>query len=280
MRREEEDGQVDGPQSRAHRRNRPLRSRSVAGEGKATRAASRRGRIRLRVAMAIGGTAVAMSSGAAPATTAPEPGVPGEAVGRDGGGRSLPQAFEWLAPSVRVGRNELQIARFRADRAPEDLLASVTAHWSRRPAPIQQTREAGWLIAIQADGEWVETVRIRADEAGAAGLRVRQRLAPNPDERDALALERYLPGARVVNRSQQGGEGRAITTWVLVSQSDPGRLLATARIEGRRSGFAEDPAQARDGGPLWLRRRGEEVVINATPGLEGTVAVVHWSRKP
>lgn len=232
-----------------------------------------------RVAMALGGAAAVVAAGAGQAAAggvADGSGAPSRV--QDRGGRAA--TFEWLAPSVRVGRNELQIARFRADRSPDELLASVTSHWSKRSAPIQRTTEGGWLIAVQADGEWVETVRVRADDGGAAGLRIRQRVVPVPDPARAFAIERFLPRARVVNRSEQDGDGRAITTWVLVSQSDPALLLATARSEARRDGFAEDPAQARTGGSLWLRRRGEEVVINATPGLDGSLAVVHWSRKP
>ena len=246
------------------------------------RSAGRAARRRMRMAIAIGGAA-AVSAGT---------GYPGMANGLGNGtgdgdpalsrgemGAARPATFEWLAPSVRVGRNELQIARFRADRSPDELMSSVTSHWAQRRAPIQRTAEGGWLIAIQADGEWVETVRVRADDGGAAGLRIRQRLAPAADGAGAFAVERYLPRARVVNHSEQDGDGRAITTWVLVSQTDPGLLLATARTEARRNGFVEDSARPLGEGPLWLRRRGEEVVIHATPGLEGSVAVVHWSRK-
>ena len=173
----------------------------------------------MRMAIAIGGAA-AVSTGA---------GYPGMANGTGGGdpapvrgevGAARPTNFEWLAPSVRVGRNELQIARFRADRSPDELLSSVTSHWAQRRAPIQRTAEGGWLIAIQADGEWVETVRVRADDGGAAGLRIRQRLAPGADSTQAFAVERYLPRARVVNRSEQDGDGRVITTWVLVRKID------------------------------------------------------------
>ena len=248
-------------------------------QGRDRRSARRAARRRVRVAIAIGGAAAvsagtgypAMANGTGDGDLAP---VRGEV------GVARPTNFEWLAPSVRVGRNELQIARFRADRSPDELLTSVTSHWARRGAPIQRTAEGGWLIAIQADGEWVETVRVRPDDGGAAGLRIRQRLAPATDGARTFTVERYLPRARVVNRSEQDGDGRAITTWVLVSQVGPEHLLATARSEARRSGFVEDSAGPRDGGPLWLRRRGEEVVIHATPGLEGSVAVVHWSRKP
>ena len=239
----------------------------------------REGAASLRVAMALGGAAAAIAAGTGHLAAA-RAAFDGGAVSRVQDPAQRPETFEWLAPSVRVGRNELQIARFRAERSPGDLLDSMTAHWAQRGSPVQRTTEGGWLIAIQADGEWVETVRIRADEGGAAGLRIRQRLVPATGAPRGVAIERLLPRARVVNRSEQEGDGRVITTWVLVSRSDPGMLLASARSEARREGFAEDPARARAGGALWLRRRGEEVVINATPGLDGSVAVVHWSRKP
>lgn len=237
------------------------------------------GRRRMRVAMAIG-SAAAVSAGASYAAVADGVGDSDAVLSGADAGAGRSPTFEWLAPSVRVGRNEIQIARFRADQSPEALLRSVTTDWAQRHAPIQHSAQGGWLVAVQADGEWVETVRVRADDGGAAGLRIRQRLAPTGDSARAFAVERYLPRARVVNRSEQDGDGRTITSWVLVSQSDPPLLLATARLEARRAGFVEDSARPRHDGPLWLRRRGEEVVIHATPGLEGSVAVVHWSRKP
>lgn len=231
-----------------------------------------------QVAMLIGGAAVAGIGALAPRFGATAQ-SPADTTAQSGGPRQ-----EWLAPAITVGRNEMQIARFRAESSPQALLDDVTAHWARRAAPIQRSSEGGWLIAIQADGEWVETVRVQAHEGGAAGLRIRQRLAPGSSAPDRLAIERLLPQARIVNRTDQSGAGRAITSWVLVSQSAPGHLLAVARTEARRGGFSEDPAgtmsTANASGPLWLRRQGEELVVTTTPGLEGTVAVVHWSRKP
>lgn len=244
-----------------------------------TREPDREGGAGLRVALAIGGAAAAVSAGAALGQVT-APGADEPALMRLHDQPGSPASVEWLAPSIRVGRNELQIARFRDQRSPDELLARITSHWPQRGTPVQRSTDGGWLIAVQADGEWVETVRVRADDGGAAGLRIRQRLAPVPDESRRFVIEHLLPQARLVNRTEQDGGGRAITTWVLVSQSDPQLLMATARSEARRQGFAEDPAQARTGGPLWLRRRAEEVVIHATPGLEGSVAVVHWSRKP
>ena len=237
------------------------------------------------VAMVVGGAVAAVSGPAMSDSAVSGAAVTGAVVigaaleARPG--RNAPAVdVEWLAPAVRVGRNELQIARFRADRPPQRLLDDLTADWSRRPAPIQRSAEGGWLVAIQADGDWVETVRVRADDGGAAGLRIRQRLAPPAPDGDAPAVERLLPRARVVNRTDQDGAGRRITSWVLVSDSAPEHLLAVARVEARRGGFTEDTVRAQAGGPLWLRRRGEELVITTTAGGEGAVAVVHWSRKP
>ena len=225
-----------------------------------------------RIAMLVGGAAVAAAG-----LTTRQAEADGGAPSGTRGLRSL--RHEWLAPAIRVGRNELQIARFQSAQAsPQALLDDITAEWARRPAPIQRSAEGGWLIAIQADGEWVETVRVRADEEGAAGLKIRQRLTPRPTA--GLQLERLLPQARIVNRTDQDGAGRAITTWVLVSRSAPAHLLAVARTEARRDGYVEDIAGIAGSGPLWLRRRAEEVVISATAGADGTVAVVHWSRKP
>lgn len=188
--------------------------------------------------------------------------------------------MEWLAPSIRVGRNELQIARFRDDRAPPVVLQELTSAWERRQAPIQRSAEAGWLVAVQADGEWIETIRVRADGDGAAGMRIRQRLAVGSVDDSAFPVERYLPEARVVNRTDQPGPGRTVTSWVLTSSLQPASLIATARTEGRRAGYSEDLGQGPGAGPLWLRRSAEEIVITVTPGLQGSVAVVHWSRKP
>ena len=199
------------------------------------------------------------------------------APGADSAGLS----YEWLAPTVTVGRNEMQIARFRADQSPQALLDDATAHWRERPAPILRKDEGGWLVAVQADGEWIETVRVHADDGGAGGLRVRQRLAPRQGVEDALQIERLLPQARVVNRTDQPGGGRSITSWVLVSPSSPGQLLARARSEALRDGYLEDLSRGSAGAQaLWLRRRSEELVITTSAGLDGSVAVVHWSRKP
>ncbi|MET0508788.1 MAG: hypothetical protein ABWZ78_11530 [Burkholderiaceae bacterium] len=184
---------------------------------------------------------------------------------------------EWIAPSVAVGRSEVRVSRFTDPRPPQAVVTDVVDAWRQRPAPLQQLTEGPWHVVVQAEDGWVETVRLRADEHGTSGLRIRQRLAHSSAAASSV-IEPLLPQARVVNRTEQQGDGRTVASWVITSGVDPATFLAELHAAARERGFGQVVESRGAAAPsLWLRRRADELLVTVGSRDGGSVAVVHWS---
>jgi hypothetical protein len=195
--------------------------------------------------------------------------------------RRLPGATteEWIAPSVAVGRSEVQVSRFTDPRPPQSVMTDVVDAWKQRPAPLQQLIEGSWHVVVQAEDGWVETVRLRADDRGTSGLRIRQRLAAPAVAAATSAIASLLPQSRIVNRTEQQADGRAVASWVITSALDPVTFLAHLDAVARERGFGQViESTSRTAPTLWLRRRADELLATVAARDGGSVAVVHWSR--
>ena len=180
--------------------------------------------------------------------------------------------------------------RFEDRRSPKNVIADVRLLWAERPAPVHQLERDGWLVLVQAVGQAIETIEIRARGAGAQGRRSRlSREHAGGIDADVIDTSDWLeqvlpPGSRVLDRITHRDGDRRMTTVVATSASPVDRLAQGVITALARHGFAQ-PARGTTsfrgaGGVAQFLVRGSEELALTISEQEGQRALVmHWGRQ-
>lgn len=214
---------------------------------------------------------------------------------------------DWPVPQrqvfrgVRTGQTEMDLDVFDARGEPAAFIEKVRRAWTQRRSPILVEQREGWHQVIQADGDWVETVRVRQDPAAAptlprfdgnpvlVGERIRVRPIATADRIDDMRQDTFpdvLPmGARIVQRVGNRDAGARADTIVAQVQLNAEMTLDRLRANARRLGF-DETASSPSVVPTGNAREMASILVRQGQSLAFTVdqvgsvsnVVLHWVR--
>ena len=191
---------------------------------------------------------------------------------------------EIVLPSASLNGLQMEVRRFRDARSPAELRAALEAGWRARPAPVMPSTQGDWSLITQADGEWVETVGLRAAAAGTEGMRIRMKATRTGKSTDTRWLGGLLgPGATETNRVDHQDGSHSMTTSVWSIGAAPADLLAQLARRASAHGFAiakAAPSRAAGGAQtLFLDSRAGDLAAMVTTDGSSDSVVFHWRRK-